>query len=119
MGLQGFTWVYMGLHGFSEVVITSNLGDPVGWLVGWVRFQEVSGGYNLQNLAWTFADDYAGCCMHLQGTGALVTWHGEPFVPSFTLDVAVCCCGGSWVMACASHKVCVRHFCTMLGLWLH
>ena len=47
----------MGLHGFSEVEITSNLGDPVGWLVGWVRFQEVSGGYNLQNLAWTFADD--------------------------------------------------------------
>ena len=47
----------MGLHGFLEVEITSNLGDPVGWLVGWVRFQEVSGGYNLQNLAWTFADD--------------------------------------------------------------
>ena len=36
--------VSVGFHGFSEVEITSNLGDPVGWLVGWVRFQEVSGG---------------------------------------------------------------------------
>ena len=46
----------MGFLGFLEVVITSNLGGPVGGLVGWVRFQEVSGGYNLQNQAWTFAD---------------------------------------------------------------
>ena len=29
-----FTWVL-------EVGITSDLGGPVGWLVGWVRFQEV------------------------------------------------------------------------------
>ena len=38
--------------GFQKVGITSNLGGPVGWLVGQVRFQED----NLQNLAWTFAD---------------------------------------------------------------
>ena len=38
---QGFLWVFMSLHGFLEVGITSNLGGPVGWLVGWVRFQEV------------------------------------------------------------------------------
>ena len=31
----------MGFLGFLEVVITSNLGGPVGGLVGWVRFQEV------------------------------------------------------------------------------
>ena len=43
----------MGFHGFSEVVITSNLGGPVGVVCG---LGEVSGGYNLQNLAWTFAD---------------------------------------------------------------
>ena len=43
----------MGFHGFLEVVITSNLGGPVGVVGG---LGEVSGGYNLQNLAWTFAD---------------------------------------------------------------
>ena len=31
----------MGFLGFLEVVITSNLGGPVGGLVGWVRFQGV------------------------------------------------------------------------------
>ena len=47
---------FHGFHGFSEVAITSNLGGPVGVVGG---LGEVSGGfrrYNLQNLAWTFAD---------------------------------------------------------------
>ena len=51
---QGFLWVFMGFHGFSEVEITSNLGGPVGVVGG---LGEVSGGYNLQNLAWTFPDE--------------------------------------------------------------
>ena len=31
---RGFLWVFMGFHGFSEVVITSNLGGPVGVVGG-------------------------------------------------------------------------------------
>ena len=37
----GFLWVFMGFHGFLEVVITSNLGGPVGVVGG---LGEVSGG---------------------------------------------------------------------------
>ena len=48
VGFHGFTWVFGGWNHFQ-------LGGP-SWVVGGLG--EVSGGYNLQNLAWTFADDF-------------------------------------------------------------
>ena len=77
---QGFLWVFMGFHGFLEVVITSNLGGPVGGLVGWVRFQEVSGGYNLQNRAWTFADAHT-CAVCAQWQWRPLTTTPMPMSP--------------------------------------
>ena len=50
MGFHEFTWVFGGWNHFQ-------LGGP-SWVVGGLG--EVSGGYNLQNLAWTFADDVVG-----------------------------------------------------------
>ena len=59
---QGFLWVFMGFHGFPWVFGGCNhfqLGGP-SWGVGGLG--EVSGGYNLQNRAWTFADVAHGIC---------------------------------------------------------
>ena len=61
MGFHGFPWVFGGCNHFQ-------LGGP-SWGVG--GFQEVSGGYNLQNRAWTFADVATYTCS-FWGSGGLV-----------------------------------------------